>query len=63
MSLSEAYPTQYYCNLKARRPQTRVQIPSRLRHDSLLEIKSLSTSRYVNILGPLDWQISKQVEA
>ena len=34
--LSEGYPTQYCCNLRARRPRVRMQIP---RHD-LLEIES-----------------------
>ena len=51
--------------------------PGRLRHDSLLKIESLvrsrkvgllriwslGRSRHVNLLGPLDWQIPKQVEA
>ena len=29
----------------------------------LLRIGSFSRSRHVNLLGPLDWQIHKQVEA
>ena len=77
MSLSEAYPTQYCCNLRTRHPRVRVQIPTKLKHDSLLEIESSGRSREVglprigslgrsshdNHLGPLDWHIPEQVEA
>ena len=45
MSLSEAYPTQYCCNLRAGGPQVRVKIPGKLRHDSLLEMESPGMSR------------------
>ena len=54
-----------------------MQIPTKLKHDSLLEIESLGRSReaglprigslgrssHDNHLGPLDWQIPEQVEA
>ena len=77
MSLSEDYPTQYCCNLRARHPQVTVQIPGRLTRDSLLEIESLGRlrqvgllrigslgrSRHVHLLGPLNWQIPEQVKA
>ena len=50
--------------------------PDRLRHDSLLEIKSLGRLRqvgllrigsldrlrHVDLLGPLDWWIPEQIE-
>ena len=71
MSHSEDFPTQYCCNLRARHPQITVQIPGRLRRDSLLEIESLGRLRQVGLprigslgrsrhfdpLGPLNWQI------
>ena len=55
MTLSETYPTQYCCNLRAGLPGSGCRPPGRLRHDSLLEIKSLGRSRHVNlqIIGPL----------
>ena len=76
MSHSEAFPTQYCCNLRARHPQITVQIPGRLRLDSLLEIESpgrlrqvglrrigsLDRSRHVDLLGHLDWWILEHVE-
>lgn len=77
MSLSGAYPTQYCCHLRVRRPRVRVQIPRQAEHDSLLEIespgrprqvvlpriRSLGRSRRDHLLGPLDWWIPEQVEA
>ena len=57
-------------------PGSGYRSPGRLKHDSLLEIKSLGRSRQVglpkigslgrlrdvDLLGPLDWQIPEQVE-
>ena len=40
VSLFEAYFMQYCCNLRARHPWVRCRSPGRLRHDSLLNIKS-----------------------
>ena len=71
VSLSKAYPTQYYCNLRARHPRSGCRSPGRLRCDSLLEIESpgrlrqvgllrfgsLGRSRNVDLLRPLAWQI------
>ena len=68
MSLSEAYLTQYCCNLRARYPRVMVQIPShdnlleiessgRLRHVGLPKIGSLDRSSHVDLLQPLDWWI------
>ena len=59
MSLSEAYPTQNCYNLRARRPWVRVQIPSRLRRDSLLEIESPGRSRRDDLLGPLGLEFGR----
>jgi len=48
----------------------RVQIPGKLRHDSLLEMQvglprigSLGGSRHDDLLGPLDWRVPEQVVA
>ena len=54
VSLSEAYPTQYCCNLRAGHPCIRVQIPRQaevwLRCDSLLETESPGRLRQVGLL-------------
>ena len=34
-----------------------------MRHNNLLEIKSLVKSRHVDLLRPVDWQIPEQVES
>ena len=67
MSLSEAYPTQNCCNLRARRPRVRVQIPrqaearqptrdripGQVEGDGLPRIGSLGRLRRDDLLGPL----------
>ena len=58
--VSEAYPTQYCSNLRARRPQVRVQIPRQARFDSLLEmvaqmIKCLPAVRETRVRS-LGWE-------
>ena len=77
MSLSEAYPPQYYCNLRARRPRSGCRSPGKLSCASFLEIEylgrwrqvslsrigSLDKSRHVDLIGPLDWWIPEQAEA
>ena len=77
MTLSETYPTQYCCNLRAGLPGSGCRSPGRLRHDSLLEIESpgrlrqvgllrigsLGKLRHVDLLGHLDWWIPEKVEA
>ena len=77
MSLLEAYPTQYYCNLRARCPQVRVQIPRQVKAGHPPEdriprqvkagcfpgIGSLGRLRHFDLLGPPDWLIPKQAEA
>ena len=40
-----------------------IESPGRLRHVGLLRIGSLGRLRHVDLLGPLDWQIPKQFEA
>ena len=60
MSLSEPYPTQYCCNLRATCPQVRVQIPRQARFDSLLEmvaqmIKCLPAVRETRVRS-LGWE-------
>ena len=76
MSLSEAYPTQYCCNLRSGCPLVRVQIPRQIEADDILEIESpgrlrdvsllrvefLCKLRHVDLLEPLDWWIPEQVE-
>ena len=62
MSLSEAYPTQYCCNLGARHPRVRVQIARQVEAHQPLgdqipgQVKACWPLR-VNLLGPLDEQI------
>ena len=73
MSLSEAYPTQYCCNLRPGRPWIRVQIPRQVeawQPPGDQQVKacwppenwSLGRLRHVDLLGPLDWWIPEQVE-
>ena len=76
MSLPEAYPTQYCCNLRSGCPLVRVQIPRQIEADDILEIESpgrlrdvsllrvefLCKLRHVDLLEPLDWWIPEQVE-
>jgi len=52
VSLSEAYPTQYCCNLRAGHPESGCRSPGRLRHVGLQRIDSLGRSRHVDLLGP-----------
>ena len=76
MSLPEAYPIQYCCNLRSGCPLVRVQIPRQIEADNILEIESpgrlrdvsllrvefLGKLRHVDLLEPLDWRIPEQVE-
>ena len=75
VSLSESFPVQYCSNQKAVHPWVRVKIPRRLKHESLIDIKSpdrsrqfglprigsLGKSRHIELLGPLDWWIPSRL--